>query len=62
MQSMTYRKGQKVFHIPTKQVVEVVRDEGGVKVVVRVDRAEVSVPRKNLRPLEEEGDERNTDD
>ena len=54
MQSMTYRKGQKVFHIHSKKIVEVVRDEGGVKVVVRVDRAEVSVPRWNLRPLEEE--------
>ena len=62
MQGMTYRKGQKVLHIPTGRTVEVVRDEGGVKVVVKVDRAEVSVPRKNLRPLEEEGDERDTSD
>ena len=53
MQSMTYRKGQKVLHVHSKKIVEVVRDEGGVKVVVKVDRAEVSVPRKNLRPLEE---------
>ena len=53
MQSLTYKKGQKLLHIPSKRVVEVVRDEGGVKVVVKVDQAEVSVPRQNLKPLEE---------
>ena len=53
MQSVIYQKGQRLLHIPSKKIVEVVRDEGGVKVVVKVDRAEVSVPRWNLRPLEE---------
>lgn len=53
MQSVTYQKGQKLLHIPSKKIVEVIRDEGGAKVVVKVDRAEVSVPRRNLRPLEE---------
>jgi len=53
MQSITYQKGQKLLHILTGRIVEVVRDEGGVKVVVKVDRAEVSVLRRNLREVED---------
>lgn len=53
MQSVTYRRGQKLLHLPSKKIVEVIRDEGGVKVVVKVDRAEVSVPRWNLKEVDE---------
>lgn len=58
MQSITYRRGQKLLHVPSGLVVEVVRDEGGTKVVVKVDSVEVSVLRENLREVgsEEEAD------
>ena len=51
---MTYQKGQKLLHVPLNRVVEVVRDEGGTKVVVRIDGIEISVLRENLKEFENE--------
>ena len=49
-----FEKGTKVRHIKAGEVVEVVRDEGGPKVVVKVDGVEISVLRDNLECLESE--------
>lgn len=48
---MTFKSGQLVLHVPSGKIVEVVRDEGGVKVVVKVDGVILSVLRKNLKEV-----------
>ncbi len=58
MQSLKlFRKGQKVRHKPSGKILEVIRDEGGVKVLVKVKdqhgESEMSIPRYNLEEVEE---------
>jgi len=48
-----FKKGQKVYHIKAREVLEVVRDNGGVKVVVKDKNGiELSVLREYLKPTE----------
>lgn len=55
---MTFKAGQLLLHTPSNKVVEVVRDEGGVKVVVKVDGVVLSVLRKNLKEVKVDRDNR----
>ena len=49
-----FKKGQKVYHIKAKEVLEVVRDSGGVKVLVKDKNGiELSVLREYLKPAED---------
>jgi len=51
-----FYKGQKVKHTKAKEVLTVVRDEGGVKVVVRDSNGnEISVLRSNLEVIRDSG-------
>lgn len=49
----SFQRGQKLIHVPSGKPVEVIRDEGGAKVVVKVDGIEISVLRKNLKEVED---------
>ena len=51
-----FKKGQKVRHKKANEILTVVRDEGGVKVVVRDSNGnEISVLRSNLEVIRDSG-------
>ena len=50
-----FKKGQKVFHAYSGRWVEVVEDNGGEKVKIRIDGIELHTLRKNLKTSAEIG-------